>query len=88
LDIPAQAEIEVLSGEHVPPPATPEGILESIGVSQMLSGAIFCRDFLERRWCFPIAKFEPPIVLPPVEWRAGRATPRWASDSLIWGTIT
>ena len=27
-------------------------LLRAIGASEALAGAIFCRDFLHRRWCF------------------------------------
>lgn len=75
-------------------------ILASIGLGE-LEGAIFCRDFLERRWCFPVRSEA--YVLSPLTWRdsppalwrkifrnlsrrIGRPlTPLWASHPLIWG---
>ena len=45
-----------------------ELMLVSVGLGE-LAGAIFCRDFLERRWCFPIQDSELLVPLPPVMWR-------------------
>ena len=38
-------------------------LLGSIGATEALAGAIFCRDFLNRRWCFPIPDFEHSAIL-------------------------
>ncbi len=52
-------------------------------VNDNLQGAIFCLDFLERRWCFPIA--EGGGALAPLEWRGSpKRAPYWAMVGILW----
>jgi hypothetical protein len=60
-------------------------LLSSIGATEVLAGAIFCRDFLHRRWCFPISGFEHGDILEAIVWRKGAHAPGWASAPELWG---
>lgn len=57
-------------------------------------GAIVCRDFLDRRWCFPLSITETFFpdrihveILTPVFWRPSkrfRGAPAWAISDALW----
>ncbi len=61
-------------------------LLSAIGASEELAGAIFCRDFLDRRWCFPIPDFDHSAILDAIVWRKSSSAPGWASSPCIWGS--
>lgn len=87
--VTAQVDVAAGVGSEIPSAAWIEdddaaGILASITAGEDLAGAIFCRDFLERRWCFPIPDGDHQAILVPVEWRAGRSTPTWAASETLW----
>ena len=85
VDVPAHgAETEVRRGQPVDGRLA-QAWLGSINAPEALAGAIFCRDFLHRRWCFPIPDFEHGAVLEAIVWRKGAHAPRWASSPELWG---
>lgn len=85
VDVPARgAETEVVQGQPVDEKLA-HAWLDSINAPEMLAGAIFCRDFLHRRWCFPISDFEQSTVLEAIVWRKGTHAPGWASSPELWG---
>lgn len=88
VDVPAHgAETEVVRGQCIDEKLA-VALLGSIGATESLAGAIFCRDFLNRRWCFPIPEVEYGAVLEPIVWRKGSHAPRWASSSELWARQT
>ena len=85
VDVPAHdAETEVTRGQLVHERVA-HTWLGSIGAPGTLGGAIFCRDFLHRRWCFPIARLEHGAILEAIVWRKGSHAPLWASSPELWG---
>jgi hypothetical protein len=85
VDVPAHgAEAEVLRGQPIDEKLA-HSWLGSIAAPETLSGAIFCRDFLHRRWCFPIPDVEHGAVFEAIVWRKGAHTPGWASSPELWG---
>jgi hypothetical protein len=78
-------ETEVLGGRLIEEEAA-HTLLGSIGTPESLAGAIFCRDFLNRRWCFPIPDVEHRAILEAIVWRKGSPAPGWASSLEIWGS--
>jgi len=86
VDVPAHgAETEVIRGQSIDEKVA-RTLLGSIGATEALAGAIFCRDFLNRRWCFPIPDFEHSAILEAIVWRKGPHTPGWASSPGLWGS--
>lgn len=84
VDVPAHGvETEVLRGEPLDE-SVARMVLDSIGAAEALAGAIFCRDILERRWCFPISGTGQPAVLEPIVWRKGARAPGWAASRDLW----
>jgi hypothetical protein len=84
VDVPAHGvETEVVRGQPIDENVA-HSLLGSIGASEALAGAIFCRDFLVRRWCFPISGYEPGAVLDPIAWRKGSPMPGWAASPALW----
>jgi hypothetical protein len=84
VDVPAHgADAEVVGGRRI---ADTEArtLLGSVGAAEPLAGAIFCRDFLERRWCFPIPDLEHGVTLEAIVWRKGSRAPAWASSPGLW----
>lgn len=59
--------------------------LGSITVVETLAGAIFCRDFLLRSWCFPIPDAGDGDTLEGIVWRKGAPAPGWAVSPELWG---
>lgn len=88
VDVPAHgAETEVVQGQRFDEKVA-VALLDSIGAAEALAGAIFCRDFLDRRWCFPIPDVEYSPILEPIVWRKGSHAPRWASSLELWARQT
>lgn len=88
VDVPGQgAETEVVRGQRIDEKLA-VALLGSIGATESLAGAIFCRDFLNRRWCFPIPEVACDAILEPIVWRKGSHAPRWASSSALWARQT
>jgi hypothetical protein len=88
VDVPAHgAETEVVRGQRIDEKMA-VALLGSIGATEALAGAIFCRDFLNRRWCFPIPDVEDSATLEPIVWRKGSHAPRWASSPELWAGQT
>lgn len=84
VDVPVRGvEIEVMRGERLDENVA-RTLLGSIGVAEELAGAIFCRDFLERRWCFPISAAERGAILEPIVWRKSTRAPGWAASPALW----
>lgn len=84
VDVPAHdAETEVVSGQPVSERVA-HTLLGSIGATDVLAGAIFCCDFLTRRWCFPISDSERDVTLEAIVWRRGAHAPEWASSPALW----
>jgi len=84
VDVPAHgAETEVIRGQSMDEKVA-RTLLGSIGATEALAGAIFCRDFLNRRWCFPIPDFEHSAILEAIVWRKGSHAPGWASSPGLW----
>jgi hypothetical protein len=85
VDVPAHgAETEVIRGQPVGE-ETAHALLGSISATEALAGAIFCRDFLNRRWCFPIPDLDHSAILEAIVWREGSRAPGWASSPELWG---
>ncbi|MGA8362221.1 MAG: hypothetical protein WB793_11420 [Candidatus Dormiibacterota bacterium] len=85
IDVPAHGgSAEVVRGQSIDE-TLGRTVLGSIGARHALAGAIFCRDFLHRRWCFPIPDFEHSVILEPIVWRKGARAPLWASSPEVWG---
>jgi hypothetical protein len=85
VDVPAHgAEAEVIRG-HTIDEEVARVLLGSIGATEALAGALFCRDFLNRKWCFPISDFEHGAILEAIVWRKGAHAPGWASSPGLWG---
>lgn len=85
VDVPVHGvETEVIRGRLVDGNLA-HRLLDSIGATEALAGAIFCRDFLERRWCFPIPDDERGAILEPIAWRQGPRAPGWAVSPALWG---
>lgn len=85
VDIPSQgAQVEVIGGQQVDERMA-HTLLGSIGATEALAGAIFCRDFLRRMWCFPIPEIDDSATLEPIPWRKGSRAPAWASSPELWG---
>lgn len=85
VDVPAHgAETEVIRGQPIDEKVA-RTLLGSIGATEALAGAIFCRDFLNRKWCFPIPDFAHSAILEPIVWRKGSHAPGWASSPGLWG---
>jgi hypothetical protein len=84
VDVPVHGvETEVVRGEPLDEHLA-HLLLDSIGATEALAGAIFCRDFLERRWCFPISGSGQGAVLGPIMWRKGSRAPGWAASRELW----
>jgi hypothetical protein len=85
VDVPTHGvETEVTRGQPIQEKVA-HTLLGSIGATQALAGAIFCRDFLYRRWCFPISDSENSAILEATVWRKGLHAPGWASSPELWG---
>ena len=85
VDVPAHgADAEVVRGQSIDEKVA-RTLLGSISGSEALAGAIFCRDFLNRKWCFPIPADEQSSILEAIVWPKGAHAPRWASSSGLWG---
>ncbi len=85
VDVPAHgADTEVVRGQSIDEKVA-RALLGSIGASEALAGAVFCRDFLNRRWCFPIPADQHSDILEAIVWRKGAHAPGWASSSELWG---
>ena len=86
VDVPAHGARAELIGATAVDEAVGRRVLHSIGATEPLAGAIFCRDFLDRRWCFPVSVFEPEhTALEAIVWRKGAHAPAWASSPRLWG---
>ena len=84
VDVPGQgSETEVIRGQPIDENVA-RTLLGAIGASEELAGAIFCRDFLDRRWCFPIPDFDHSAILEAIVWRKGSHTPGWALSPGLW----
>jgi hypothetical protein len=84
VDVPVHGvETEVTGGQPVDE-SVAHRLLGSVGATEALAGAIFCRDFLERRWCFPISNVDHGAVLEPIAWGKGSAAPGWAASPELW----
>jgi hypothetical protein len=84
VDVPARgAEAEVVRGQRIDEKVA-VALLGSIGATEALAGAIFCRDFLNRKWCFPIHDVQGSATLEPIVWRKGAHAPVWASSPELW----
>lgn len=85
VDVAARGgETEVIRGQPVDEKVG-HMLLGSVGSTQALAGAIFCRDFLGRRWCFPIPDYEHGAVLEAIVGKKGSHAPDWASSPELWG---
>jgi hypothetical protein len=93
LDIAAKASGAPVGGVAFEPDEIVP-IIESIRPTnaETLRGALLCRDFLDRRWCFPVLQADglDPVVLTPISWRppSGRrgGGPVWATSEIVWGS--
>jgi hypothetical protein len=84
VDVPVRGvETEVIRGQPIDE-SVARTLLGSIGATEELAGAIFCRDFLERRWCFPISDFKHGAILDPIVWQKGSRGPGWANSHALW----
>jgi hypothetical protein len=83
VDVPARGAEEVVRGQCIDVKVA-GALLGSIGATETLAGAILCRDFLNRRWCFPISDVENTATLEPIVWREGSHAPGWASSPELW----
>lgn len=84
VDVPAHGvEAEVVRGQPISEDMA-HTVLASIGARELLAGAIFCRDFLNRSWCFPIPDSEESALLEAIVWRKGSRAPVWASSAELW----
>lgn len=85
VDVPVRGvETEVTRGQPLDENVA-HTLLSSIGAPEALAGAIFCRDLLERRWCFPISDCDHGAILDPIAWRKGSCAPGWATSPELWG---
>jgi hypothetical protein len=85
VDVPAHGfETEVSRGQPIDENVA-QILLGSIGAAHALAGAIFCCDFLNRRWCFPISDTEHHAIIEAIVWRKGSHQPGWASSTELWG---
>jgi hypothetical protein len=84
VDVPVHGVQTAVTGGRPLDENVAHRLLGSLGATEALAGAIFCRDFLERRWCFPISDVEHGAVLEPIVWGRGSYAPGWAASPALW----